>query len=461
MPQPSPPQESKFSNLLSVEENQQIVRLLGPRCLSLATTVVQLFETQPPMHAQWIKRETGVLCFIRDNSKKNYFFRLYCFKQYKMIWEQEMYNDMDYIAACAFWHTFEGDKCMVCFNFANESEAREMKTIVDSKIMAKRKRAEKKLKHNAINLSSGGGNGPIDEVQLRNNRNNNSQVISKYTDPAAKKAKRRRNITKADIGKPSEFRHISHVGWDPNKGFDVNSEDADLNNFLNKAGVSEIQLKDRETRQFIYDFIVANGGRDAVLEQESKTKKPPPPTPSPVPGPPVPPRGAARSSHNRAAPPPPPTNNQPPPRPPPATPKGNAPPPPPPPPPAEVAFTPPMPPAPPPPTSLDIPTDGRSALLESIRGGTTLKPVEVDKKVDDARGDLLSEIRKGFQLKPANEREVKPISPAVEQQQQQSHVGNDLAAALSRALAERNRVIHPDDDDDSESSDSNDDEWDA
>lgn len=54
------------------------------------------------------------------------------------------------------------------------------------------------------------------------------------------------------------------------------------------------------------------------------------------------------------------------------------------------------------------------------------------------------------------EREVKPISPAADAQ----HNGvNDLAAALSRALAERNRVIHPDDDDDDESSDSND-EWD-
>lgn len=47
-----------------------------------------------------------------------------------------------------------------------------------------------------------------------------------------------------------------------------------------------------------------------------------------------------------------------------------------------------------------------SALLESIKTGTTLKPVE-DRKinapvVEDSRGQLLKEIRGGMKLKPVN-----------------------------------------------------------
>lgn len=47
---------------------------------------------------------------------------------------------------------------------------------------------------------------------------------------------------------------------------------------------------------------------------------------------------------------------------------------------------------------------------------------------------------------------MKPLSPAVEQR------GNDLASALARALADRNRAFHSEDD--SSTSDSNDEEWD-
>ena len=30
-----------------------------------------------------------------------------------------------------------------------------------------------------------------------------------------------KKITKDDISKPSDFRHVNHIGWDPNSGFDV------------------------------------------------------------------------------------------------------------------------------------------------------------------------------------------------------------------------------------------------
>lgn len=88
---------------------------------------------------------------------------------------------------------------------------------------------------------------------------------------------------------------------------------------------------------------------------------------------------------------------------------GNAPPPPPAPPlpPVNVPAAPPM--MPPPPMGNSRPpppmiADPRSQLLESIREGKALKPVETERRAsgDDARGNLLNEIRQGTQLKPAN-----------------------------------------------------------
>lgn len=75
----------------------------------MVTCVIQLYCTQPPSHSQWTKKDTGVLCFVKDNGKKNYFFRLYCLKRCAMIWEQEIYNDMEYNASTEFLHTFEGE----------------------------------------------------------------------------------------------------------------------------------------------------------------------------------------------------------------------------------------------------------------------------------------------------------------------------------------------------------------
>lgn len=64
--------------------------------------------------------------------------------------------------------------------------------------------------------------------------------------------KKKQSLRKEDIGQPMDFRHVQHVGWDPNKGFDLNGVDNDLRDFFKKAGVSSDALKDESTRKFIY-----------------------------------------------------------------------------------------------------------------------------------------------------------------------------------------------------------------
>lgn len=92
------------------------------------------------------------------------------------------------------------------------------------------------------------------------------------------KKRSNRKLTKADISMPTNFKHVVHVGWSAQKGFDLKGDEvSSLNAFLEKAGVSEQQMNDRETRDFIYDFIQHNNVLDSV---KSETEVPPPPVPT-------------------------------------------------------------------------------------------------------------------------------------------------------------------------------------
>ncbi|KZR98815.1 Wiskott-Aldrich Syndrome-like protein [Daphnia magna] len=76
-------------------------------------------------------------------------------------------------------------------------------------------------------------------------------------------------ITKVDIGLPSDLKNLSHVGWDPNQGFALDNVDPNLLKFFARAGISESHLKDKATREFIYDFIDKHGGKEAASREIS------------------------------------------------------------------------------------------------------------------------------------------------------------------------------------------------
>ncbi|XP_036372151.1 wiskott-Aldrich syndrome protein family member 2 [Megalops cyprinoides] len=162
---------------------------------------------------------------------------------------------------------------------------------------------------------------------------------------------------------------------------------------------------------------------------------PPPPPPSgmippPPPGfdtPPSPLPALAPSFPSPPAPPPPPSMDSAVPAPPPSMPPGGPPPPPPPPPPPGPPPPSSGPPAPPPPS-----------------GGAPPAPKAQPAPAGDARSDLLQAIRQGFNLRKVEEQR---------EQEKRDHMGNDVAAILSRRIA----VECSDSEDDS--SEFDDEEW--
>ncbi|XP_043285903.1 neural Wiskott-Aldrich syndrome protein-like [Venturia canescens] len=528
--------ENRGSVLLNRDENDIIFKLIGNRCQCLAAGVIQLYLTQSPSHKEWIKRNAGVITLIRDNPRRSFFLRLYCLQRNAMLWEHEVYNSMEYNAPMPYFHTFEGEDSMVAFNFADETEAIILRNALLAKLNTNRQRRQERssrmetesqnrvvtLPRKSPSSSSTFGFTSATNINMLNgspsgigvNRSVSSSSMYKTKKKDSKKDGKRK-LTTADIGLPSDFRHLSGMRWNPDiKGIDIS--ESQLAEFFNKVGVSEQELRNKKTRKFIYKFIEEHGGisaiqNDIIPTTNSQSSHQPPPlppgldTPPPIPARTIPHLSASPGSNSmqpRSARPLPPLRTTVPPAPPSAPPVHRSlpsrpppplnspapqlpPPPPPPPPPARGSSstststntntnTSPstnVPPPPPPPlpdfsnndnlTSTDSPfnnngdtNDMRPKLMESIRSGTTLRKVSQS----EVKPSPVPDSRNDLLDQIRRGIELKPVTTKTKSTSLTEPQG--LAGALSRALAERSRALGNDSQDSSSGTSEDDDDWD-
>ncbi|CCM09792.1 WH2 domain containing protein [Cardinium endosymbiont cEper1 of Encarsia pergandiella] len=112
-----------------------------------------------------------------------------------------------------------------------------------------------------------------------------------------------------------------------------------------------------------------------------------------------------------------------------------------------------VPPPPPPlPSEDNSRPSSKSSLLSSSPNGTVDKNESDGSPNQDPRADLLEEIRGGVKLRKVPQQEG-ARNPVVQPEQ------NSLAAALERALNERNKAMHSESESDSGSESEHDDEW--
>ncbi|XP_065175933.1 actin nucleation-promoting factor WAS-like [Sycon ciliatum] len=461
------------SNLLSNEENQKIISLLGNRRVAMAITVCQLHKAQP-QPTQWTHTNTGVIVFVKDNPKKSYYIRLIEMEDYKVVWDQELFSQFSYKKPKPYFHMFQGDNCTIGLNFADEGEAMNFAQELERKISQRQERRMAKQTNKKPVATKPGPPTPTPSkppplpaatpepapnTMKSSKKDPSPSFWGKKDDKKSKKNKDGKGkIRKIDISGPSNFQHLSHIGWDPVSGFDSNNIAPEWKRLFSAAGVTEEQMQDRDTAEFILNYIEQHGGiEQAVREMDSngglgglgaamappppapaaggQRGGPPPPPPSSRGGPPPPPPPPSHGGGARAPPPPPSSRSGPPP--PPSSGGGAAPPPPPPPP---AAPTPPPPPpsggGPPPgggprPPPAAAPSGGgggsRGGLLDSIRAGASLKKVEAGSGVASTKDEP------------------------------EAAGGGGMANALAKALADRSKVIHSDNEDDE--FDDDDEDW--
>ena len=85
-----------FSTVLDQSENELFTNKFNQnRNEALAIGVVQLLRTFEPLHDRWTMTDTGVVAFVKDYSKRSFYFRLIRFSDINQIaWEQELYDEM-------------------------------------------------------------------------------------------------------------------------------------------------------------------------------------------------------------------------------------------------------------------------------------------------------------------------------------------------------------------------------
>ncbi|CAB4436436.1 unnamed protein product [Rhizophagus irregularis] len=235
----------------------------------LTATVARLYVAYPDPNAWTYTKIMGAVGFVRDNSKNSFFFKVVdLLGERGIIWEQELYKDFQYTEETPFFHTFALDESLAAFSFANEQEAKSFykRVINREKLPSKSKKSQKE------NKNGGGFFG-------------------------GKKKKKKPKIDKSNIGAPTEFRHLGHIGWDEQKGFDVQNINPEWKSVIDQLGEYGVSKEDiAQNFDFINNFLETNNTNNKK-ETRKQAKKGPPPQPT---------RRAAPPPPKKKSPPPPP-----------------------------------------------------------------------------------------------------------------------------------------------------------
>lgn len=185
------------------------------------------------------------------------------------MWQHEIYCGMrlEIHKESSHFVYFPSDKFLFGFLFTSPIECEEFVQIYQKRIAGavseERREDEGKRQSEAKNNNSKQNEYKPTDFNSIDSRPFNSNPIedSSAKKPIAKPAaSRKKKLTRDDIGNPTNFRHLAHIGFDPERGFDLKNIPPEWRLLFEKAGVTREQLENRETAQFILDFVEKKGG---------------------------------------------------------------------------------------------------------------------------------------------------------------------------------------------------------
>lgn len=370
-------------------------------------------------------------------------------------WTQELYLDFKYYRENGNFHSFEGDDGIFGILFASTEEAEDFYACVSGNLKgySEAEMIPKKEKNRSRSIFGSFGFGRKSKLLSSSEEEESSDSSSKKEKQKKKNKEKKKDsdLTHDDVSEPRDFTHLSHIGFNPEKGsFDIQNIPDEWKTLFAKAGITQSQLENKSTAKFIAGFVqdtepqmrgFKSKGKPAVPIPATKKKTAPPPPP-PV------------SSKARKAPESPLKSSTAPPPPPPKKlikPK------------AVTSSIPQPPPAP----TIKNPTpaapSGHSALLDSIRGAGLgiLKPVEslstTSVSGSNPHNALMDSIKSGANLRPASKQDRQTSSPT--SSVSSTDPTDMMAAMLAKALAARNKKLAASDSEDEEDQDSDDSRW--
>ena len=292
------------------------------------------------------------------------------------VWEQELYNEFEYKNKEELFHCFEGDTSVIGLSFMDPEEANDFNEKVQERIEKRRALLKRRTRVANSAPQTPTGAKSTSYVQSRvappsKECGEDSKTLSwsLFRGKKNKKNKQKLTISRITAPDPASFAHCQGLNVGPG-GFEMvgnfKNMDPRIKEFMKMSGIDEKLLADPKKLKRATEFF-KNNDIPGIMDQAKKPKKPSDPSPPSEP----PTLGGIPT-------PPPPTDL---PLPPSATPTtGGIPPPPPP-----ID----LPPPPPLPSALaPMPTlvKRRPNVLEEIKVGTTLKPLQ---DIDSRQADIL------------------------------------------------------------------------
>lgn len=264
----------------------------------LTATVVRLYQAHPDPDQWTYTNIFGAIALVQDKSKGySFFFRIVDLQNHKgILWEQELGPRFVYRNDSLFFHTFGTDGYVAGLSFADENEAATFyKKVID------REKSSKKVKSKPAKMEK------------------SKSFFS------SSKSKTKGKIDKSLIGKPMDFKHLGHIGYDANSGFSAHHEDPEWQKLFKQLGVDgaaqQEAFRDSETMKTLVSFVQKNGGITQVNQSlqngslngigGASNSKPPPPAgdaPKSKRPPPPPPPSSNKPGKVGGLPPPPPPN---------------------------------------------------------------------------------------------------------------------------------------------------------
>uniref|UniRef100_A0A8C4QP31 CRIB domain-containing protein n=1 Tax=Eptatretus burgeri TaxID=7764 RepID=A0A8C4QP31_EPTBU len=182
------------SALLSDVENDCLFCLFDEGSLALASAVVQLLDATPDCLPAWIKRSCGVACLVWDAPIQSYYLWVFDVQEGKKMIVHDL-RSIIYSMLRPYFLAFQVEGLHMGLNFACEDEAKTFETV---------------WKHSIKDPKS---SAPLNEVIpfLLPNLKCWGSLRSKVLKKGKRKKKK---VNKVDIGLPSNFQHVEHIGLD-------------------------------------------------------------------------------------------------------------------------------------------------------------------------------------------------------------------------------------------------------
>ncbi|KAF9102853.1 hypothetical protein BGX29_004121 [Mortierella sp. GBA35] len=245
------------------EDKAAIKRALPTATQKIITaTVARLYVAYPDPNSWTYSGIMGGLALVQ--TKTTFLFRIVDLMGSRgVIWEQELYENFEYTQERSFFHTFAIDNCLAAFSFADEQEAGVFYKKVSNRDTLKKVKSS----------PNGSPNGTP--------KSRKSGFFGSKKEKKGTKGK----LDKTQIGLPSNFRHLGHIGWDPNKGFNVQNIDPEWKNLfeqLDKMGVSQEDIQNNA--EFVSQFVQSRGGPGVKPAPAAPASRGARPTPAPAVG---------------------------------------------------------------------------------------------------------------------------------------------------------------------------------